>query len=62
MNIDNPCFKQVVCQIYSTELQLDKTNSFDTKAPFLDFDLFITNFIVLSKRYNKCNDFKFQNS
>ena len=32
--IDNPCFKQMVGQIYLNELQLIKTNSFDTEAPF----------------------------
>ena len=36
LNIDNPYFKQMVGQIYPTELQLNKANSFDTEAPFLD--------------------------
>ena len=36
LNIDNPYFKQMVGQIYPTELQLNKANSSDTKAPFLD--------------------------
>ena len=36
----------MVGQIYLTELQLNKTNSFDTEDPFLDLDLSITNGIV----------------
>ena len=36
LNIDNPYFKQMVGQIYPTELQLNKANSSDTEAPFLD--------------------------
>ena len=35
LNIDNPYFAQMVGQIYSTELQLNKANSSDTEAPFL---------------------------
>ena len=36
LNIDNPYFEQMVGQIYPTELQLNKANSCDTEAPFLD--------------------------
>ena len=43
LNIDNPYFEQMVCQIYPTELQLNKANSSDTEAPFLDLNLSITN-------------------
>ena len=35
-NIDNPYFKQMVGQIYPTELRLNKANSFDTEALFLE--------------------------
>ena len=42
LNIDNPYFEQMVGQIYLTELQLNKANSSDTEAPFLDFNLSIT--------------------
>ena len=52
LNIDNPYFEQMVGQIYPTELQLNKTNSSDTKAPFLDLNLSITNGIVSSKIYD----------
>ena len=48
LNIDNPYFEQMVGQIYPTELQLNKANSSDTEAPFLDLNLSITNAIVSS--------------
>ena len=35
-NIDNPYFEGMVKQIYPSELQLNKANTFDTEAPFLD--------------------------
>ena len=47
----------MVVQIYHTELRLNKANSSDTGAPFLDLDLSITNGIVPSKIYDKQNDF-----
>ena len=59
LNIDNPYFEQMVGQIYHIELQLNKANSSDTEAPFLDFDLTITNGIVSSKIYDKRDDFNF---
>ena len=60
LNIDNPYFEQMVCQIYPTELQLNKANSSDTEAPFLDLNLSITNGIVSSKIYDKRDDFNFE--
>ena len=39
LNIDNPYFEQMVGQIYPTELQLNKANSSDTEALFLDLNL-----------------------
>ena len=36
LHIDNHYFVQMVGQIYRTELQLNKANSSDTEAPFLD--------------------------
>ena len=41
--IDNPYFEQMVGQIYPTELQLNKANSSDTEAPFLELNVSITN-------------------
>ena len=60
LNIDNPYFEQMVSQIYPTELQLNKANSSDTEAPFLDLNLSITNGIVSSKIYDKRDDFNFE--
>ena len=50
----------MVGQIYPTELQLNKGNSSDTDAPFLDLNLSITNSIVSSKIYDKGDDFNFE--
>ena len=61
LNIDNPYFEQTVGQIYPTELQLNKANSSDTEAPFLDVNLSITNGIVSSHNYDKPDDFNFEN-
>ena len=60
LNVDNPYFEQMVGQIYPTELQLNKANSSDTEAPFLDLNLSITNGIVSSKIYDKRDDFDFE--
>ena len=50
----------MVGQIYPTELLLNKANSSDTEAPFLDLNLSITNGIVSSKIYDKRDDFNFE--
>ena len=50
----------MVGQIYPAELQLNKANSSDTEAPFLDLNLSITNGIVSSKIYDKRDDFNFE--
>ena len=60
LNIDNPYFEQMVGQIYPTDLQLNKANSSDTEAPFLDLNLSITNGIASSKIYDKQDDFNFE--
>ena len=39
LNIDNIYVEQVVNRIYPAELQLNKANSSDTEAPFLDLNL-----------------------
>ena len=46
--------------LYPTELQLNKANSSNTEAPFLDLNLSITNCIVSSKIYYKRDDFNFE--
>ena len=50
---------EMVTQIYPTELQLNKTNSTDTKAAFLDLHLIIVTGFVSSKSYDKRDDFEF---
>ena len=41
-------------------LQLNKANSSDTEAPYLDLNLSITNGTVSSKIYDKRDDFHFE--
>ena len=41
LNIDNPYFEEMVNQIYPPELQLNKANTSDTEAPFLDLHLYV---------------------
>ena len=60
LNIYNPYFEQMVGQKYHTELQLNRANSSDTEAPFLDLNLSITNGIASSKIYDKQDDFNFE--
>ena len=55
LNIDNPYFEQMVGQIYPTELQLNKANSFDTEAPFLDLNILLT----VPRRFFFCGSFMF---
>ena len=59
LNIDNPYFVGMVSRIYPPELQLNKANTSDTKAPFLDLHLSISNGFVSSKIYDKRDDFDF---
>ena len=56
LNIDNPYFEGMVNQIYPSELQLNKANTADTEAPFLDSHLSISNGFVSSKIYDKRDD------
>ena len=59
LNIDNPYFERMVNQFYPSELQLNKANTSDTEAPFLDLHLSISNGFVSSKIYAKRDDFDF---
>ena len=59
LNIDNIYFDQMLDRIYPTKLQLNKANSSDTEAPFLNLNLCITYGIVSSKMYDKWDDFDF---
>ena len=49
----------MVDRIYPAELQLNKANSSDTEAPFLDLNLSISNGTVSTKMYDKWDDFDF---
>ena len=57
LNIDNSYFEGIVNQIDPPELQLDKANTSDTEAPFLELPLSISNGFVSSKIYDKRDDF-----
>ena len=59
LNIDNPYFEEMVNQIYPPELQLNKANTSDTEAPFLELHLSISNGFFSSKIYDKRDDFDF---
>ena len=50
----------MVSQIYPSELQLNKTNTSDTEAAFLDLHLSISSDIVSTKIYDKRDDFDFE--
>ena len=49
LNINNVYFDNMVSQIYHLELQLNKANTSDTEAAFLDLHLSISNDIFLPK-------------
>ena len=51
LNIDDPYFEVMVKQIYPPELQLNEAIISDTKAPFLDLHLSISNSFVSSKNF-----------
>ena len=50
----------MVSQIYPSELQLNKANTSDSEATFLDLHLSISNDIVSTKIYDKRDDFDFK--
>ena len=60
LNINNVYFDTMVSQIYPSELQLNKANTSDTKAPLLALHLSISNDIVSTKIYDKRDDFDFE--
>ena len=61
LNIDNIYFEQMVNRIYPAELQLNKANSSDIEAPFLDLNLSSSNGTVSTKIYDKRGDFDIVN-
>ena len=60
LNINNAYFDNMVSQIYTSELQLNKANTSDTKAAFLDLYLSISNDIVSTIIYDKRDNFDFK--
>ena len=60
LNINNVYFDNVVSQIYPSELQLNKANTSDIEAAFLDLHLSISTDIVSTKIYDKRDDSDFE--
>ena len=59
-NTNNVYFDNMVSQIYFSELQLNRANTSDTKAAFLDLHLSISYDIVSTKIYDIYDDFDFK--
>ena len=59
-NTTSRYFDNMVCQIYPSELQLNKAYTSDTEAAFLDLHLSISNDIVSTKTYDKRDDLGFE--
>ena len=60
LNIHNVYFDTMVSQTYPLELQLNKANTSNTEAAFLDLHVSISNDIVSTKIYDKLDDFDFE--
>ena len=60
LNINNVYFVNMASQIYPSDLQLNKANTFDTEAAFLYLHLSISNDIISTKIYDKRDDFDFE--
>ena len=60
LKINNVYFDYMVSKIYPSEFQLNKANTSDTEAAFLDLHLTISNDIVSTKIYDKRDDFDFE--
>ena len=60
LNIINVYFDNMVSQIYPSALHLNKDNTSDTEAAFLDLHLSTSNDIVSTKIYDKRDDFDFE--
>ena len=59
INIDNKYFDGLISHIYPSELQLNKTYSSETEAPFLDLHLSVLDVFIACKIYDKHDDFDF---
>ena len=60
LNINNVYFDNMVNQIYPSELRLNKANTSDTEAAFLDLHLSFSKYIVSTKNYDKRGVFHFE--
>ena len=60
LNINNVYFDNMVGQIYPSKPQINKANTSDTEATFLDLHLSRSNDIVSTKTYDKRDDFDFE--
>ena len=58
LNINNVYFDSMVGQVCPSGLQLNKANTSDAEATFLDLHLSISNDIVSTKVYDKREDFQ----
>ena len=52
-------YSRLMAELFPTKLQLNRANSSDTDAPFLDLNLCISNGTVSTKIYDKWDDFDF---
>ena len=57
---NNVYFDNMVSQIYPSEFQLNKANTFDKEATILDLHLSISKDIFSTKIYDKRDDFDYQ--
>ena len=58
LSIHNTLF-DILIQMYSSELQLNKANTSDTKAVFLDLHFSVSNDIVSTKIYDRYGGFDY---
>ena len=57
--LNNPEFSNVMNEIYPKELQLNKANANNDHCPFLDLDITLSNGTLITKIYDKRDDFSF---
>ena len=60
LNMNKIYFDNMVSQIYPSELHLNKANTSNTEAAYLDLHLPISNDIVSIKIYDKRDGFDFE--
>jgi hypothetical protein len=59
LTMTNPYFDQLVSKIYPSELKLNKTNSSDVITSFIDLNISIIKNTLVTKIYEKRDDFDF---